>query len=87
MKSKLGLYIAEKVKEKRAEADFSRRALADCLNLNESYLRQAENPKLPLVYNITLLNAIAYILNCSVRDFIPDKPIVEDSKYLPNIER
>lgn len=47
MKSKLGLYIAEKVKKKRAEADFSRRALADCLNLNESYLRQAENPKLP----------------------------------------
>lgn len=87
MKSKLGLYIAEKVKEKRVEADFSRRALADCLNLNESYLRQAENPKLPLVYNITLLNAIAYILNCSVRDFIPDKPIVEDSKYLPNTER
>lgn len=87
MKSKLGLYIAEKVKEKRAEADFSRRALADCLNLNESYLRQAENPKFPLVYNITLLNAIANLLSCSMRDFIPDKPIAEDSKYLPDAER
>lgn len=86
MKSKLGLYIAERVKEKRAEANFSRRALADCLNLDESYLRQAENPKFPLIYNITLLNAIAYILNCSVCDFIPDKPITEDSKYLPNLE-
>lgn len=86
MKSLLGLYIAKKVQEKRAEANFSRRALADCLNLDESYLRQAENPKFSLVYNITLLNAIAYILNCSVRDFIPDRPITEDSKYLPNLK-
>lgn len=82
MKSAIGLYVAQKVQEKRDAIGMSRRELADCLNLNESNLRQAENPKLSFKYNLDHLNAIAIVLKCSIGDFLPPQPIVKDAKYM-----
>lgn len=82
MKSEIGIYVAQKVQEKREEAGISRRELADCLNLNESNLRQAENPNLSFKYNLDHLNAIAIILKCSICDFLPPHPIVKGAKYI-----
>lgn len=82
MKSAIGIYVAQKVQEKRNEIGMSRRELADCLNLNESNLRQAENPKMSFKYNLDHLNAIAIILKCKISDFLPANPIIEGAKYI-----
>lgn len=82
MKTAIGIYVAQKVQEKRKEKGMSRRELADCLNLNESNLRQAENPKLSFKYNLDHLNAIAIILGCNITDFLPPSPIIKGAKYI-----
>lgn len=82
MKSAIGLYVAQKIREKREAIGMSRQELADCLNLNESNLRRAEDPRLPVKYNLDHLNAIAIILKCSITDFFPDKPIIKGAKYI-----
>lgn len=86
MKSAIGIYVAQKVQEKREKMGMSRRELADCLNLNESNLRQAENPNLNFKYNLDHLNAIAIILKCSICDFFPPEPIVKGAKYINSPE-
>lgn len=85
MKTPIGMYVAQKVREKRDAIKMSRRELADCLNISETNLRRAENPKLTVKYNLDHLNAIAIVLKCSIQDFFPDKPIVKDAKYINSL--
>lgn len=84
MKSPIGMYVAQKVREKRDAIGMSRQELADSLNLNESNLRRAEDPRLTVKYNLDHLNAIAIVLKCSISDFFPPKPIVKGAKYINN---
>lgn len=86
MKSPIGMYVAQKVREKRDAIGMSRQELADSLNLNESNLRRAEDPRLTVKYNLDHLNAIAIVLKCSISDFFPPKPIVKGAKYINNPE-
>lgn len=86
MKSPIGMYVAQKVREKRDAIGMSRQELADSLNLNESNLRRAEDPRLMVKYNLDHLNAIAIVLKCSICDFFPPKPIVKGAKYINSPE-
>lgn len=82
MKSEIGLYVARRVQEKTKEAGMSRQELADSLNLNETNLRRAEDPRSSVKYNLDHLNAIAVILKCSISDFFPEKPFIKGAKYI-----
>lgn len=82
MKSPIGMYVAQKVREIRDAKGMSRQALADCLNIAETNLRRAEDPRLTVKYNLDHLNAIAIVLKCSIADFFPKEPIVKDAKYI-----
>lgn len=80
MKSEIELYTARKVKERRLKLKISQRYLADCLNINQRYISKIENPKYPEAYNVDHLNDIAVILECSTRDFFPEKPFRNNKK-------
>ena len=82
MKSPIGIYVAQKVRERRDALGMSRQELADSLNLNETNLRRAEDPRLSVKYNLDHLNAIAIVLKCSISDFFPSQPIIKDAKYM-----
>lgn len=75
MKSKIELFTIQKVKELREKKDISQRYLADCMNVSHSFIQQIEDPSTNTAYNLDHLNDISKILNCSIKDFMPDKPL------------
>jgi transcriptional regulator with XRE-family HTH domain len=68
-------YVIDKVKELRIEKGISQAELADCINLSRGFIGDVENPRLRAKYNLNHLNEIAKVLECSVKDFLPDKPL------------
>ena len=75
MKSKIDVYVINKVKEKRFEKNLSQADLANELNMSVGFIGKVESPKYPSHYNIKHLNQLAKILDCSPQDFLPKKPL------------
>ena len=73
MKSKIDLYVIEKVKEKRTGRNLSQADLAFELGMSIGFIGKVESPKYPAHYNIRHLNELAKILKCSPQDFLPKK--------------
>lgn len=80
MKTKIQLFTIQKVIERRKERQYSQRKLADVMNVSHSFIQQVEDPCTDTAYNLGHLNAIAYLLKCSVRDFLPEKPFAVKPK-------
>ncbi len=80
-KTELDLYIIGKVKELRTANNVSQAVLAIKLDVSDAFIGQIENPKHRAKYNIAHLNKLAQIFDCSPKDFLPDKPIL-DNKLL-----
>lgn len=75
MKSKIDLYVINKVKEKRIAKGWSQFYLADELGMSAGFVGQAESPKSGTKYNLQHINRFAKIFKCSIHDFLPEKPI------------
>ena len=75
MKSKVDLYVMNRVKEKRNEKSLSQADLAFELGVSFGFIGQVESHKYPARYNVKHLNELAKILKCSPQDFLPKKPI------------
>jgi len=75
MKSKIDLYVINKVKEKRVEKDLSQADLANELGMSVGFIGKVESSKYPSHYNIKHLNQLAKILECSPQDFLPKKAL------------
>lgn len=75
MKSKIDLYVIDKVKEKRIERNLSQADLAYELGMSVGFIGKVESIKYPSHYNIKHLNDLAKILKCSPQDFLPKKPL------------
>jgi len=75
VKSKIDLYVIDRVKEKRLEKNISQANLAYELDVSVGFIGMAESPKYPTHYNIKHLNDLAKILKCSPQDFLPKKPL------------
>jgi transcriptional regulator with XRE-family HTH domain len=71
MKSKIDLYVINKVKEKRLAKGWSQFYLADELGMSSGFVGQAESPKYPTKYNLQHINKLAKIFTCSVLDLLP----------------
>ncbi len=80
MKSQIEIYTMQKVKERRLQLEISQRYLADYLNIHHSYVSLVEDMDSDAAYNLDHLNEIAIVLECSVKDFIPDKPYRNNKK-------
>ncbi|WP_417884560.1 helix-turn-helix domain-containing protein [Zunongwangia sp.] len=75
MTSKIEFYIINKVKEKRKEKGFSQIALSQKLGLSDSFISHVESNNRRAKYNLNHLNDLARILECSPKDFFPDKAL------------
>lgn len=75
MKTSIEQYVIDRVKKKRMELHISQVALADSINVSKGFIGNVEVPNNDYKYNINHLNEIAKVLNCSIKDFFPDKPL------------
>lgn len=75
MKSKIDLFVINKVRERRLEKNISQAVLAYELGMSVGFIGKVESSKYPSHYNIKHLNQLAKILECSPQDFLPKKPI------------
>ena len=73
-KSDIETFVINKVKERREQENLSQSELAVRLDVSNGFIGQAESPNYPTKYNLNHLNKLALIFNCSVKDFIPEKP-------------
>jgi transcriptional regulator with XRE-family HTH domain len=75
VKSKVDIYVIDRVKEKRIEQNLSQADLAYELGMSVGFIGKIESSKYSSHYNIKHLNDLARILKCSPQDFLPKKPI------------
>lgn len=75
MKTKIDLYVIERVKEKRTEKEYSQADIANELGVSVGFIGKVESTKYPTHYNIKHLNDLAKVLKCSPQDFLPKKPL------------
>jgi transcriptional regulator with XRE-family HTH domain len=74
-KTKIDLYVIDRVREKRLEKNISQADLAYELDMSVGFIGKVESRKYPSHYNIKHLNNLAKILKCSPQDFLPKKPL------------
>jgi transcriptional regulator with XRE-family HTH domain len=68
-------YVIQKVKEKRTEKGISQSQLAFELDVVTGFIAMIESGKFSKKYNVSHLNEIAKILECSPKDFLPKQPL------------
>jgi transcriptional regulator with XRE-family HTH domain len=73
MKSKFELYIIDKVKQRRQELGISQQQLAYRMDLSIGFIGKIESPKYSSKWNLDHLNKLAEVLNCSPKDFLPER--------------
>lgn len=74
-KTKIDLYIIDRVKTLRIQNGLSQEDIAIHLNLSTGFIGHIESSKFRAKYNTSHLNELAKLFNCSVKDFFPDKPL------------
>lgn len=74
-KSKIDIYVIDKVKEKRLERNLSQADLAYELGMSVGFIGKVESMKYTTHYNIKHLNELAKILKCNPQEFLPKKPV------------
>ncbi|WP_304065008.1 helix-turn-helix domain-containing protein [Pedobacter glucosidilyticus] len=75
LNSEIEEYVIKKVKEMRISANMSQAELAFKLGTAYGFIGNVESPKYRAKYNLNHLNKLAKIFNCSVKDFLPEKPL------------
>jgi len=75
--SAIDKYVIDKVKEKRVEKGYSQKELAFQLNVSIGFIGDIENPNYRAKYNLTHINELAKIFDCSPQDFLPEKPLID----------
>jgi transcriptional regulator with XRE-family HTH domain len=79
-KSKFEIAVIDRVKAMRVKRDFTQDDLAYFLNTSRGFIGQVESPNSKSKYNLNHLNTLAAEMNCSPKDFMPEKPVSENSK-------
>lgn len=74
MRTKVDLYVIEKVRERRILMGYTQEALSYALDYSRTFISQFENGSQK--YNVYHLNQIAGVLKCSPKDFLPDTPLL-----------
>lgn len=67
-------YVIDTVRKIRMEKGISQKDLAYMLNLSVGFIGDVESSKSRAKYNISHLNKLADVLECSPKDFLPDVP-------------
>jgi transcriptional regulator with XRE-family HTH domain len=72
---KIEQYVIDEIRETRIKNGITQRELAIRLEVSEGFIANVENRNYRAKYNLKHINAIAKILKCSPKDFLPDKPL------------
>lgn len=75
MKSKIELFVSQKVKEFRTKRNWSYRYLGDCMNLSETFVRRCENPNSDKAFNLDHISKLANVFECKIYDLLPPYPL------------
>lgn len=75
LKNKIDWFIVNKVRDIRTQKGYSQQAIADHLGISASFVGQIESPSSRAKYKTLHLNELAKLLECSPRDFWPEKAI------------
>jgi transcriptional regulator with XRE-family HTH domain len=78
VENKIDQFVIDKVREIRIMKGVSQAELAVNIDLSRGFVGDVENPHHRAKYNLKHLNKIAIALNCSIRDFFPEKFIEEE---------
>lgn len=73
--SEIEKFVIARVREFRLRKKISQEKLSLCIGVSHSFVGNVESPKQPDKYNISHLNEIAKVLECSIKDFFPEKPL------------
>lgn len=68
-------FVIKKIRELREKKEFTQVSLSLALGKSTTFISDIEAPSKKAKYNIKHLNDIAKILECSPKDFWPDKPL------------
>lgn len=68
-------YLIKRVKELREKKGLSQVSLSLALGKSTTFISDIEAPSKKAKYNVKHLNDIAKILECSPKDFWPEKPL------------
>jgi transcriptional regulator with XRE-family HTH domain len=68
-------YVINAVRRRRIIKGISQKELAYLLEMSVGFIGNVENPKYRAKYNLNHINELAKILECSPKDFLPDKPL------------
>jgi transcriptional regulator with XRE-family HTH domain len=74
-KTKIELFVLNKVKEKRLEIGLSQAELSHQLEMSTGFIGMAESPKYTTKYSLEQLNKLAIIFKCAPADFLPSTPL------------
>ena len=76
MKSKIDIYVIDKVREMRIAHNMSQEELSIAAGFRSNgFVGQAESHNYKKRYNMQHINKFARIFTCSPKDFLPDLPI------------
>lgn len=74
-KTEIDLYVINRIKEIRVAKKMTQSDLALALGMSNGFIGQIESPKYRAKYNVSHLNEIAKIFECSIRDFFPENSL------------
>ena len=73
MERNIEQFVIDRVREMRQKKGISQAELADRIDVSRGFIGAVENPRQRAKYNLSILNEIAKVMDCSIRDFFPDK--------------
>lgn len=73
--TKIEQYVINTVRKKRIEKGISQKELAYMLDVSIGFIGNIENPEYRAKYNLNHINELAKILDCSPKDFFPEKSL------------
>ena len=76
-KTKFDIAVITRVKRIRQEKGYSQETIAEILHVSRRFIGQVETPSHSSRYNLNHLNRIAFELECSPKDFMPDEAVKE----------
>ena len=73
MDKKIEQFVIDRVRDIRQERGISQAELAGRIDVSRGFIGAVENPRQRAKYNLIVLNEIAKVFDCSIRDFFPEK--------------
>lgn len=80
MKTEIELFVINKAKALREQANISQSELAFRLGVSNGFIGQVESSKFPSKYNLNHIDKLSEIFNCSPKEFLPEININKGSE-------